>query len=107
MENTELIRLLNTELATDLAERISFSELHAQLASYINLLIKNDFDKLLTYLYRIDVHEEKLKSLLHQNPQEDAANIIASLIIERQLEKIKSREQFSPRDNNIDEAEKW
>lgn len=107
MENTELIQLLNKELAIEIAEKQSYNQIHTQLAQYINNLVKNDFDKLISYLYRIDVNEQKLKTLLQQNPQEDAGNIIATLIIERQQQKIKSREQFSPRDNNIDEEEKW
>jgi hypothetical protein len=107
MEHADLIILLNKELSIDIAEKISYSELHAQLSAYINQLIKNDFDKLIAYLYRIDVNEQKLKLLLQQNPDEDAGNIIATLIIERQQQKIKSREQFSPQENNFDEEEKW
>ena len=107
MEHAELIRLLNNELAIDFSENIAFSELHSHLSSYINQLIKNDFDKLISYLYRIDVNEQKLKTLLQQSPQEDAGNLIATLIIERQEQKIKTREQFSQRDYDFDEEEKW
>lgn len=107
MENDELIRLVNKELAIEIAERKSYNEMHTELAIYINNLIKDDFDKLITYLYRIDVNEQKLKSLLQQNPNEDAGNIIATLIIERQQQKIKTRKQFSQRDNNFDAEEKW
>jgi hypothetical protein len=107
MELAELIMLLNKELSIEIAEKISYSELHSQLSTYINNLIKNDFDKLLTYLYRIDVNEQKLKNLLQQFPQEDAGNIIASLIIERQEQKIKISGQFSQQDTNFDEEEKW
>ena len=107
MDNTELIRLLNNELANEIVQKGTNNEIHARLAEYINNLVKNDFDKLISYLYRIDVNEQKLKTLLQQNPQEDAGNIIATLIIERQQQKIKSREQFSQRDNNVEEEEKW
>ena len=107
MENTELISLLNKELPIEIEGQKSFSEIHSQLSAYVNTLIKNDFDKLITYLYRIDVNEQKLKSLLQQNPDEDAGNMIATLIIERQEQKIKSREQFNKQDNNFDEEEKW
>ena len=106
MENNNLIQSLNTELAINLPEKIEKDELLEFLANYINNLIKNDFEKLVSYLYRIDVSEPKLKSLLQQNPQEDAGNIIAALIIERQEQKIKTRGQFSQRDNDIEE-EKW
>ena len=107
MEHAELIRLLNNELPVEIAEKRSYHEIHAQLSTYINSLIKNDFDKLIAYLYRIDVNEQKLKSLLQDNPGEDAGNIIATLIIERQQQKIKSRKQFSQRKNDFDEEEKW
>jgi len=107
MENKELVLQLNKELAIDLAEKISFEELQSQLISYINSLIKNHFEKLVSLLYRIDVSEAKIKTLLQQQPGEDAAKIIAALIIERQLQKIKTRRQFNKRDDNFDEAEKW
>jgi N-acetylglucosamine kinase-like BadF-type ATPase len=107
MENAELIQLLNKELAIEIAEKRSYDEIHTQLAAYINNLIKNDFDKLISYLYRIDVNEQKLKTLLQRNPEVDAGNIIADLIIERQKQKIKTREQFSTRDNNFEEDEEW
>ena len=107
MENAELIRLLNKELAIEIVEKQSYNEIHTELSAYINNLIKNDFDKLVTYLYRIDVHEQKLKTLLQQNPLEDAGDLIASLIIERQQQKIKTRQQFSQRDNDVAEEEKW
>ena len=107
MENNNLIQSLNTELAINLPEKIENDELLKFLANYINNLIKNDFEKLVSYLYRIDVSEPKLKSLLQQNPQEDAGNIIAALIIERQEQKIKTRQQFSQRDDNVQEEEKW
>ena len=107
MENDELIRLLNNELPVEIAAQKSYDKIHAQLAAYINNLIKNDFDKLVAYLYRIDVNEEKLKTLLQKNPGEDAGNIIAGLIIERQEQKIKFRKQFSQRENDFNEEEKW
>ncbi len=114
MENNELIESLNKELSVSLPEKLSYDELQAQLAEYINTLIKNDFEKLIAYLYRIDVSEKKLKSILHRFPQEDAGNIIALLIMERQQQKIKTREQFHQQGNDgpagmegLDEEEKW
>lgn len=107
MEYAELIRLLNKDFAMGIAEQVSYDEVHAQLAAYVNRLIEHDFDKLISYLYRIDVHEERLKTLLQQHPQEDAGNIIAGMMIERQEQKIRSRKLFGKRDNDIDEEEKW
>lgn len=77
------------------------------LAEKINELINNDFQKLVLILYRMDVSEIKLKQLLNENAGTNAAVIIAELMIERQAEKIRSREQFSKRDENISDDEKW
>lgn len=77
------------------------------LAEKINGLIKNNFDQLIYILYRVDVNEAKLKQLLKENPQEDAGKIIAHLLIERQLQKIELRKQFIPKEDKINEDDKW
>jgi hypothetical protein len=107
MQNEELIQTINTDLAITLSEKISAEALQAELSTYIDHLIKTDFEKLVALLYRIDVNEEKLKYFLIDHPNEDAGNTIAALIIERQLQKIKFRSQFKQDNNNFSEEEKW
>src|SRR6266481_6266553 len=84
----------------------AFTEWRRQLAAELNRLIQHDFNRLISGLYRLDVSESKLKYLLQNNPAEHAGAIIADLIIERQVQKIKSRREFSRRDDNISEEEK-
>jgi len=84
-----------------------FSEWRQQLVDAVSQLIQSDFNRLISSLYRLDVSEAKLKYLLQHNPAENAAAIITDLIIERQVQKIKSRRQFSRRDDNISEEDKW
>lgn len=105
--NTDIISGINESLEIHLPVSISSEDLKQQLALQINHLINYDFEKLVFYLYRIDVDENKMKQLLELKEGENAAGLIAELIIERQSEKIKSRRQFNQRDNNIDENEKW
>jgi hypothetical protein len=93
--------------ATDQGEQLMQPSLLNELALFINDLIITDFTKLVQMLYRIDISEKKLNQLLSDNTDKDAGKIIAEMIIERQLQKIKSRQQFSQRDKNIDESEKW
>ena len=76
------------------------------LAERINELINSDFQKLVSILYRIDVNETKLKQLLNANQATDAGLIIADLLIERQEQKIRSRQEYKP-DENISDDEKW
>ncbi len=78
-----------------------------KLAAYINELVNHDFAKLVGWLYRLDVSEKKLKESLKDNAAADAGVIIADLIIERQLKKIKSRKEFKQNGENIADEEKW
>ena len=75
------------------------------LASEINQLILTNFERLVQLLYRIDVSESKLKNLLKENPDKDAGMLIASLMVERQLEKI-NRKPSSEDSDNCNE-ERW
>lgn len=107
MENTTLIQNINKDLAIALSEKISLEELHQKLSLYINHYIKNNFQQVINMLYRIDINEDRLKKLLHDTPDEDAANIIASLIIERQQQKIAFKNNFKNKPSASDNEEKW
>ena len=71
------------------------------LIIYINDCIQHDFNKLVQLLYRIDVSEEKLKYILQLNPNEDAAKLIAAVIVERLAATKAARASFSTT-NKID-----
>lgn len=77
----------------------AFSELEqlgpSDLIAFINDCIQHDFNKLVQLLYRIDVSEEKLKYILQLNPNEDAAKLIAAVIIERLAATKAARASFS------------
>lgn len=77
-----------------------------RLANKINDLILNDFAELVNRLYRIDVSERKLKATLKEYSGKDAGYLIAHLIIERQLQKIRMRNK-NKNDRDADDDEKW
>jgi hypothetical protein len=72
---------------------------------YINHLIQTNFEKLVFLLYRIDVNETKIKSLLQQKSNSSAA-VITQAIIERLEEKKETRKKYCS-NNNLSEEEKW
>jgi hypothetical protein len=82
------------------------SQLRELIAQRVNELIGTDFQKLVAILYRIDVNETRLKRLLQEHKGIDTGFIIADLIIERQREKIRSRQSNSGQHPQGDE-EKW
>lgn len=103
MDHTEAYNLAAKDL--ELAAQLAFDK--QSLVDRVNELMQHDFAKLVFLLYRIDIDENKLRGLLNQHAGEDTAVIITDLIIERQIQKIKSREHYRQQDDTIDEEEKW
>ena len=83
------------------------NKLFENLSACINDLIINDFERLVSLLYRMDINEKKLEYLLAQQPGTDAADNIAALVIERQVQKIKSRQENRRDINDVTDEEKW
>ncbi len=99
----ELVHIVNDSFSLEATE----TNLVAYLTERINYLIVNDFNKLIYILYRADINEAKLNKLLSDKKKEDAGKIIAALFIQRQLEKIKSREENRMNKSDFEEEERW
>ncbi len=99
----EIIQTVNA----DLLPETSINGFLEKLTAYIGELINHDLEKLVNILYRLDVSEKKLKETLESSSSTDAGLLIATMIIERQLQKIKSRKQFTQQDKNIADEDKW
>ncbi len=69
-----------------------YSELIKELARAIQFLIDKDFEKLMHILYRIDVSEIKVKAAF--GLEQDVAQQIALLIIEREEQKVITRAKY-------------
>lgn len=78
-----------------LNESESYEKLKRELTHYLNNLISNDYNKLLSILYRIDIAQEKaILELANNAEKETAGETLARMIIERQLEKVITRRKF-------------
>ena len=80
------------------------------LTNRIDYMMEKDMPGLLALLYRIDVNEQQAKSLLAANEPGAGPGILAELIIQRQLEKARTRIAYrqSRKDTSIeDEEERW
>ena len=75
-------------------EEQALKQLKEILMRRIEELIEKDFEQLMYILYRIDVSEEKLKGKLAEQPTDLAAEIMADMVIERRLAKIKTRKAY-------------
>ncbi len=88
-------------------ENKTAAEIREQLISLLNELINKDFHALVQLLYRIDVNEKRIRHYLEINKNEDSSSVLADMIIERQLQKIESRRDFSKKNDHESDEEKW
>jgi hypothetical protein len=75
-----------------------------ELRLLLSEMIQFRFNELVQLLYTIDINEQELKSKLTRG--QDAGEIIADLIIARQLKKNESRKNF-PSTKGIPDNESW
>jgi len=73
---------------------LAMDELNNILADKIKDLIMNNFEKLSNILYRIDVNPEKVNNIFSSFGPAEIPHELARLIIERQLEKVKTRNYY-------------
>jgi hypothetical protein len=75
-------------------EAENLDKLKEYLTDRLTYLLENKHDALINILYRIDVNEEKLAKLFSETNRTFIPGALADLIIERQLQKIKIRQQY-------------
>lgn len=69
----------------------NFEKLMQWLTGELEIMIDRDFHGLMNLLYRIDVNESKTKLAF---ATDHPAETLASLIIERELEKVETRKRY-------------
>lgn len=72
-------------------EKTTLDDLKKTLSEKIVYLMLNEMEKLLSILYRIDINEKKVKAVFAGNNPSEIAPALAVLIIEREIEKARSR----------------
>jgi hypothetical protein len=88
-------------------EKADGESIMRRIAEEADRLIREDFARLVAILYRIDINEAALKRRIRENASEPAGRIIAEMIVERLLEKKKSREASKKPTDGIPEDERW
>ncbi len=83
----------NLEISVN--EVSSVEDFQQKLSKLIQHLLDNDLERLINCLYRIDVSEEQVKLAMTGN---NVAEQIALLIIEREMQKVITRENYKTND---------
>jgi hypothetical protein len=69
-------------------------------------MMEKDMDLLLSYLYRLDISENKINGCLNPDSPFHPYTCLATLIWERQKQRIRTKQQFKS-DEGIDEEWQW
>ncbi|MFY0605167.1 MAG: hypothetical protein JXR10_00535 [Cyclobacteriaceae bacterium] len=104
MEEVEIVKsiagLIQKDLNLDAG--ISDSEtsnpletLESWLASQLKILLDQDFNSLLNSMYRLDIKEERLKSILNLAPVAELPQLLAKEIIQRERQKVMTRRAYA------------
>ncbi len=104
---TEIINR-DFELITEEQEAPSEEELFQMLCDRIAWLIEHNMEYLLSLLYRNDVEEEKIHFALSPFEKEPANVAIAKLVMERQKQRLATKQQYGKQDSgDVEEELRW
>lgn len=96
----KVLEALSADFGIAQDEFLTKEEIHLLLEQRISVLLERNAEDFFQLMYRIDIAEDKLQTILHSA---DAVTELAKLIYERQMQKIISRQQFSkPPDTDND-----
>ena len=70
--------------------------LHDMLSARIREMLTDDFDQLLSILYRVDVSEERAREAMQQDDLDGVAHELANLVLARHVEKLMARRGSAP-----------
>jgi hypothetical protein len=78
----------------ELDEALTLEKLKEQLIEKLVYMLHYEMEKLMGILYRIDVREKDVKAAFEQSNPKLIAPLLATAIINRELEKAQSRRDF-------------
>ncbi len=94
----ELKKLIIRDMRLDTEENIltgdNMEMLRIKLIDVINMLMQSDFQRLLNAMYRLDIDEKLFRDALSDVHSPSVAGRLADLVINRELEKIKTRKKY-------------
>lgn len=107
-EKKVTISILNDVFDLEYEDRKqSEKELFDQLANHIAWLLETNKDFLLSLLYRLDVLEPKINHALSPGNPIPPHVALARLILERQIERLKTRKKYTSRPTQDPDIEDW
>ncbi len=85
-------KLSEDEFDIDYSDHAALKE---RLRVILSNMLDNDFQGLLNAMYRLDIDEAKFKQVITGQEGSDISGILARMIIDREMEKVKTRIRYS------------
>ncbi|HKL08840.1 MAG TPA: hypothetical protein VJ896_08695 [Bacteroidales bacterium] len=79
---------------------LAYEELFTQLSVYIEQLLNDNYEKLMSLLYQIDINQKELIKPAPEQNFQSVPEIITHKILERELKKVLTRAYFKEKGNN-------
>jgi len=83
------------------AEGYTLDDLKRVLCIRILELLDKNLERLLSMLYRVDLNQKKLDEIFQDGSKDEIALKIAEAVIERQLQKIKTRQYYKNQESGL------
>jgi hypothetical protein len=93
-ESKELTKEITSRFELEKAEKFSLEDLKKALFIRIRELLDKNVERLLSMLYRVDLNQKKLDEIFEHGSKDEIALKISEAVIERQLQKIKTRQLY-------------
>ncbi|MFH1197732.1 MAG: hypothetical protein V1720_18675 [bacterium] len=97
-EKEDILPVLIEKLSNDfsfekknLPAQSDLSLIREHLKGKVAVMLEKNYERLLNNLYRIDVDEEKLNTALKATDPAELPSVIADMIIERQMQRIRTQ----------------
>ena len=93
----KVIHLVARDLGMEtIEEGITEEDLFRMVADQVAYFIEYKIDTLMSLMYRLDVKQSAVEKALAPNVTQPANEVIAGLIIERQKERIRTKQKYKP-----------
>lgn len=94
--------LIYNDLNLESQNSLSDEDLLSIIADRVSWFLENDKDLLLSYLYRLDIEEDKIDKALSPSDIDPAHIAIGKLILHRQKQRVQSKLKYK-----VDPIEGW
>lgn len=105
MENeiNEVYGIISRNFEVETSAELTIESLVMLLGARIRELLDKNLEKLVSIMYRIDLNQAKVDRIFENISKDDIAYQLAALIIERQMEKVRTRRQYKNTGGQIEE----